>query len=218
MEVINLNLDEDNNLEFSVEIESNSAIGKASARVVCEVGSVSYLFNGDMDGNNVKVNIPSMEGKINEGTYKSKLEVVVDDKKYFTPLEFSSCFSESTKVKASIVSETSSKNESIKASIVSKPSISVVTKKKDPVKQEKKKVNNNKKLEEDKRRKQLAAEKKLAERKLAERKKKSLLKKKRLEEERLKRQKAKRLAEQKKSKKKSPDVELRELLDDLGID
>ena len=100
---IPLKLDENNTLEFSVDITGDEPIeGSPVIRFVCESKDVSYVFEGKYTGgNDVKVEVPPMKGKLKEGTYSSKLEVILEDR-YFVPLELDVEFKVSRKVVAEI--------------------------------------------------------------------------------------------------------------------
>ena len=86
-EAIQLDIDEKNDLDFSIRIEGadNSA---SSVRMVLEAEDVSYMFKGKLtqEANVVKFTLPKMRD-LKEGTYSSRVEVVVDNK-FFLPVEF----------------------------------------------------------------------------------------------------------------------------------
>lgn len=198
METVDLKLDEKNEIEFKLEIESSEQVGAPTARLMCEAGGLSYAFNGEItsDGE-VKVIVPSMKGRLDKGNYKATLEVFVDNK-YFVPLEFQANFKESIKVMAEVKTKTRKSQSTVKAAIVSKTvTESDTLQAKKTLKEQ---VEKKKKLEEQKKCRVLAAKKK----KLEEQKKKLAAKK-------------RKLLEQKKRKPKT-DVELSDLLEDLGIE
>lgn len=97
-------LDESNEVTFKVDVSSSERIQSApKVRLVCESNDLHYAFPGSfIGGDEVKVNIPPMNGKISEGEYNAKLEVIVEDK-YFVPLSFDAKFEITTKVVAEIV-------------------------------------------------------------------------------------------------------------------
>lgn len=202
METVDLKLDESNELEFKLEIEAAEQVSPPKARLMCECKGLSYAFDGEITNEGeIKVVVPSMKGRLTEGKHKAQLEVFIDNK-YFVPLEFEANFKESVKVVAEIRTRTSKPTQSVKAAIVSKKPV----------------VNEDEDRAKAKKALQEAAQKKRRAKELLE--KKRLLEEKKLE---LKRKRAeaakrKRLLEQKKKRKsKSPDVELRDLLGDLGI-
>ena len=102
MESIDLALDTDNELNFMVKVEG-SRPGDSSCRFFLEGVEMSYIFPGNIDqSGEVSVNIPSMNKLLREGVYKSKLEVVVEDR-VFVPLEMNINFEKSVRVTAESV-------------------------------------------------------------------------------------------------------------------
>jgi len=117
---VNLNLEEENSLEFEIEIQSNTAIGKTSARLMCEADDIGYSFKGEISGKIAKITIPPMLNKIKEGSYPSRLEIFIDEKKYFSPIEFSAKFIRDTKINANIKPNNNSQlKESVTAKVLS---------------------------------------------------------------------------------------------------
>lgn len=103
MDEIELKLDEDNELLFQVVIEG--AREKPTAiRFVCDDGDVSYMFKGSngSEPGEVKINVPAMLSKLKEGSYESRLEVLVDGK-HIVPLELKTRFNRSLSVVAEAV-------------------------------------------------------------------------------------------------------------------
>lgn len=102
-ESIDLDIDESNELAFKIRMEGAAAT-PAKVRLVCEGGDVSYMFNGY--GTNepevVQFTLPQMSGKINEGTYQARVEVLVDNR-YFAPLRFDINFKKTVSVVAEAV-------------------------------------------------------------------------------------------------------------------
>lgn len=87
MDRLELKLDESNELIFSVAIEGTTE--KPSAvRFVCEGDDMGFFFNGETtsEPREIKVVIPAMEGRLKEGTYPGRLEVLIDGK-YISPLQ-----------------------------------------------------------------------------------------------------------------------------------
>lgn len=99
-ESIDLDIDESNELAFKIRMEG-AASAPAKVRLVCENEDFSYMFNGY--GTNepevVQFTLPQMSGKINEGTYQARVEVLVDNR-YFAPLRFDINFKKTMKVVA----------------------------------------------------------------------------------------------------------------------
>jgi len=121
-------LDESNEITFKVDISSSEPFsGSPKARLVCETSGIDYSFPGRFNkSGEVEIIIPPMEGKLLEGGYKAKLEVIFEDK-YFIPLEFDAHFEMATKVMAEIVQKphiSTERERPIKASFVTKtPSV-----------------------------------------------------------------------------------------------
>jgi hypothetical protein len=127
MSSVDLKLDETNELVFKIDITGSDPIdAKPVIRFMCEADGIGYSFEGEYNSSGeVEVEVPAMEGKIKEGTYKSTLEVILENKIFF-PLSVDVDFRKSTQVVAEIVSkkkETSSRviSEKISASMVAKP-------------------------------------------------------------------------------------------------
>ena len=102
MQLVDLELDADNELNFMVRVEG-SRPGESSCRLMIEGPEMSYTFPGTVDAQGeVTVVIPSMDKVLKEGTYKSDLEVIVDDR-IFKPLSLSVNFEKTVKVTAEAV-------------------------------------------------------------------------------------------------------------------
>lgn len=102
---IPLKLDENNELTFSVEITGTDPVNSPPVvRLVCEgEKGMSYVFSGKYTSSNeVEVIIPAMKGRLPEGTYKTKLEVIMEDR-YFVPLTCDAEFKLSRKIVAEVV-------------------------------------------------------------------------------------------------------------------
>ena len=119
MENIDLMLDEDNELKFSVSIQGTRP-GDAYCRYTIEGTDMSYTMDGSVgDDGNVTVRIPSMKKILKEGTYDTRLEVYVDDR-YFVPLKLRADFKNSIKVMAESV-QVKSRKPIATATLVSAP-------------------------------------------------------------------------------------------------
>lgn len=96
IETIDLDVEDTNELLFKVNVEGNVS-GPAHVRLVCESEDVSYMFNGHPSGEDgvVEFTIPKMP--IKEGTYNSKIEVLIENR-YFVPVNFGINFKKAVKV------------------------------------------------------------------------------------------------------------------------
>jgi hypothetical protein len=102
MQSVDLELDSDNELNFMVKVEG-SRPGESSCRLMLEGPEMSYSFPGTVDSlGEVTVVIPSMDKLLKEGTYRSDLEVIVDDR-IFKPLSLSVNFEKTVRVTAEAV-------------------------------------------------------------------------------------------------------------------
>ena len=99
---IELKLDEDNEVLFRVAVEGTKE--PASVRFVCENGDVSYMFKGTSgeEPGEVKINVPPMQKQLAEGTYSSRLEVLIENK-YFSPIQLNVRFKKGVSVVAEAV-------------------------------------------------------------------------------------------------------------------
>lgn len=113
---ITLNLNESNDIRFDVQITSTERLSGEDAiklRFVCESNDIEYSFRGEsINDGSVRVIIPSMKGMLKEGTYPSRLEVIVEGH-YFVPLEFDTEFKIPLKVVAEGVRVVSGKSTHI---------------------------------------------------------------------------------------------------------
>jgi hypothetical protein len=212
METVDIKLDEQNELEFKLEIESTEqTLSPPKARMVCECKGVFYAFEGKITGDgDIKVSIPVMEGRLPSGKYTTELEVFIENK-YFVPLKFESNFKKSVKIVAEIKSKVAKKKNMVKATIV--PTKTKLVVKEDKSREQLREKARQRKLLEAKKRN--AEKKKFEETKLLEGRKKEAIKKRKLADRKRKLLEQKKLAAKQKSK--DPDKELRDLLGDLGI-
>lgn len=98
LETISLDSEENNELLFKVKIEG--ADGPAKVRLVCETGDVAFMFNGQPIGDDVVAfNLPVLKDKIKEGTYLSRVEVLIENR-YFAPVQFQINLKKTVKVVA----------------------------------------------------------------------------------------------------------------------
>ena len=96
MSSIDLSLDNNNEITFQVNIEGSSP-ALPSCRFLIEGHEMSFAFPGEIEKDGtVNVSVPPLEKVLREGSYKSGLEVIVDDR-VFVPLEVEVNFEKSTK-------------------------------------------------------------------------------------------------------------------------
>lgn len=135
-EPIELDIDESNELLFKLNVEGAGNDSVTRVRLVCESDDLSYSFTGKgtQEIDTVKFVIPTMKGKITEGTYKTRLEVMVDNK-YFVPVEFDVNFKKTVTVVAESVRPTVVKNPQERQLVVTASPVQVS---KPKVKQEQK--------------------------------------------------------------------------------
>ena len=88
LETVELDSEASNELLFKVKIEGVAA-SPAKVRLVCEGKDMSYMFHGvpTQDVDVVSFTLPPMHKTLGEGTYKSRVEVLVENR-YFAPVEF----------------------------------------------------------------------------------------------------------------------------------
>jgi hypothetical protein len=106
METIELDITEANELTFKVQIEGADGV-PANIRLVCEGNDVSYMFraHANREPDTFDFVLPSMKGKLREGRYAARVEVLLENK-YFSPVEFELDFKEPVKVVAEAVTRT----------------------------------------------------------------------------------------------------------------
>lgn len=123
-ETISLDVDEANELAFKLKVEGASS--PAKVRLVCESGDVSYMFNGRGTGEDgvVQFVIPQMKGKLTEGTYSARVEVLIENR-YFSPVQFQINFKKTMQVFAESLQIVSAQKPEIKVTaqplVVAKP-------------------------------------------------------------------------------------------------
>ena len=137
MEIIDLDLDDENEMMFKVQIEGTRP-GEPLCRLMIENNDISHSITGNfLDNNEVCIVIPPMKKILKEGSYNSYLEVFVDDR-VFIPLELKINFEESVKVVAESIVRGKRKSNRPTASLLStsaKRKRSVVTEKLSKTKQ-----------------------------------------------------------------------------------
>jgi len=99
MSNIDLLLDEENELTFSLTIEGTRP-AEAQCRLIVESQGMSLVFDSEQyDGDEVTVVLPPLKHVLKEGEYNMDLEVIVEDK-YFRPLSMIGNFEKSIEIKA----------------------------------------------------------------------------------------------------------------------
>jgi hypothetical protein len=103
MDNIEIDIDEASELLFKVQIEGTET--PAKTRLVCEGKDMGFLFSGGFteDPGVVQFVIPSMKGKVTEGEYNAKLEVLIENR-CFSPIEFKLKFKKQVTVQAESLS------------------------------------------------------------------------------------------------------------------
>lgn len=112
MDNIEIDIDEAIELLFKVQIEGTEI--PVRTRLVCEGKDMGFLFSGGFteDPGVVQFVIPSMKGKITEGEYRTKLEVLIENR-CFSPIEFMLRFKKQITVTAESLSHAVTKKVSI---------------------------------------------------------------------------------------------------------
>ena len=117
MSSIDLSLDNNNEITFQVNIEGSSP-ALPSCRFLIEGSEMSFAFPGEIEKNGVvHVNVPPLEKVLREGSYKSGLEVIVDDR-VFVPLEIEVNFEKSVRVTAEAISRKKTPVRSASAQLI----------------------------------------------------------------------------------------------------
>ena len=133
---IELFLDNDNELKFDIQVEGAQSANFDARLILERSDGVNFGFKGTQDPNGeISVVIPEMAKSLAEGTYASRLEVIVDDR-IFTPLVMQAELKKSLKVEARVNNVRRKNTTKIQASIISekenRPSQTVVAKKQKP--------------------------------------------------------------------------------------
>jgi hypothetical protein len=103
LETIVLDIDENNELLFKVKIEGLEQ-APAKIRLVCESADMGFVFTGHPLGTDdiVQFVVPALKDKLKEGTYLSRVEVMVENR-YFAPVTFNVHFKKTVSVVAEAV-------------------------------------------------------------------------------------------------------------------
>lgn len=103
LETIDLDIEESQELLFKVKVEGIDP-GRALARLVCEAGDVSYMFEGRAVGDDtVQFMLPVLKDRLKEGVHHSRVEVLIENR-YFAPVTFNINFKRAVKVVAEVIS------------------------------------------------------------------------------------------------------------------
>ena len=84
MALTSINLNETNDLEFSVSVRGATS-NNAKTRFCVITEDKEIAFTGTVDNGTVKFNIPALEKFLEAGVYECKLEIMVDEY-FFTPI------------------------------------------------------------------------------------------------------------------------------------
>ena len=116
-ETITLDVEESNELAFKIKVEGSSTPVKV--RLVCESPEISYMFpgRGTQEDGVVQFVIPQMKGKIQEGLYSARVEVLVENR-YFSPVQFQLNFKKTMRVFAEAIQIVQPTKQEIKVSAV----------------------------------------------------------------------------------------------------
>jgi len=120
-DVIELNLSKTNTLNFRLDVTGTDT-GPTEAKLICVDEGIEYGFPCRIDGGELEVAVPCMEGKLGAGAYKARLEVIVEGTK-FVPVETTLNFKVPIKVQVAeqrIVSKPTAPIVSLKANYVRK--------------------------------------------------------------------------------------------------
>jgi len=119
MSDFSLFLDDENEVRFSLEIEGAAPTDVHASMILEGKKGYSLSFPGTpVDGGEVEVVVPPLKSILSEGTYKARLEVVVDDR-LFVPLELTTTLKNSVKVEAAVKVRRRSKAPRVAASVLS---------------------------------------------------------------------------------------------------
>ena len=113
----NIFLDTDNELAFSLEVEGAEDSSVRSQFVIEGPKGINLSFSGSTSKGEVFVEVPSLKGIVKEGTYDTRLEVIVDDR-IFVPLEMQASIKQSIKVEAAVRTSRKSKPTVVTATVL----------------------------------------------------------------------------------------------------
>lgn len=103
LETIDLDIEEANELLFKVKVEGVEQ-APAKVRLVCEGGEMDYVFHGvpTRDEGVVQFVLPILKGKLKEGQYLSRVEVLIENR-YFAPVQFNINLKQAVRVVAEAI-------------------------------------------------------------------------------------------------------------------
>ena len=117
MDVMKLNLDRKNIIEFNVDIQGygNTSITKApKVRIIFKQNELGFCVDATKEGKTYSVAIPEMKNIMESGSCEARMEVIIGNK-YFVPWESQIEFDDNLKVKASPVIKEKKKTLDIKS-------------------------------------------------------------------------------------------------------
>ena len=95
MEPVLLSIDDMNELDFKINVTGTTSDEPVQTRLVIECDELDYRFRGKQNVGSedgvITFIVPKMTGKIQEGSYKTHVEVLVEGK-FFTPITFDVAF------------------------------------------------------------------------------------------------------------------------------
>ena len=121
MSDFSLFLDDENEVRFSLEIEGAAPADVHASMILEGKKGYSLSFPGSpVDGGEIEVVVPPLKSILAEGTYKARLEVVVDNR-LFVPLELTTTLKNSVKVEAAVKVRRRSKAPKVAAVLTESP-------------------------------------------------------------------------------------------------
>jgi hypothetical protein len=121
MEAFDIHLDQDNELNFKVMIEGTEE-ANLKYQLILESGNMDYCFTGQPEtSGEILFVIPPLQKMLSEGTYNTRLEVIVDDR-IFTPLVMHTNAKKQVKVMAEATIRRRKSTPRVSAAVVSNSS------------------------------------------------------------------------------------------------
>lgn len=118
MSDIEILLDEENTLQFEVEIQGISTKRLDSRFVVETPNNMDLSFDGSFEDGKVKVAIPILAQVVEADTYKCRLEFILEGEKYFAPMETEIDFIMPVKVRAGLKGNTVARKKEVQGNVV----------------------------------------------------------------------------------------------------
>lgn len=113
-------LDSDNELKFSIEIEGVAQASVRSQFIIEGPRGIDLGFQGKASSGEVTVEVPTLKGVLSEGTYRTRLEVFVDDR-IFVPLRLEALIKPTVRVEAAVRTAQRATSPVVKATVISQP-------------------------------------------------------------------------------------------------